>query len=156
MLGEFGLDDQIALGGELGILEPLEVVELFLSLVGGHPLAPGALVELFDETLSLNSIGNNSWSSRPLDLDGEFSKLEALDWHNLPSLVCVQDVNNNSLVIDDVDDDGHFISKWAVGNNTKASEFDKACEWHEERLDQTVLTQKRRFGLYVVNRSIGH
>lgn len=138
-LSKFGFDEFVTLCGELRPLKALEIVHLSLGRDGGVPLAPLCLVEFLDNSVRLDCSCDILWRGRTLDLRNKICQSYALDGHNLAGSLFANDIDENALIVDDINNDGKFVSKWAKADDAQTTELNKLPEGHTlQRPGQTA------------------
>lgn len=136
MLSKFLSNKGITLCNKLSVFEALEVVELGGSLLGGNFLAPFGVLP-FLSNLSACLL-DSLWGSILFNFSDEICKTEALDWDGLAGALASNNIDHDTLVINDINDNSEFVNKLTKNNEGKAANFDELCERHRKRSDKTV------------------
>lgn len=104
--------------------ESLEIVELFSSGLSDVRGSQGALIEVLLDILLGESFSELSVSDSSADWQHLLGELKSGDRDDLS--LDTFSINQNSLVIDDVDDGGQLSFKRAVINSSDSADLDKS------------------------------
>lgn len=121
--------------------ESLEVSQVLLGITGSKLLGPSGLGPSSDGTGLLKGGLDSLGSGTSSDVNAEISQGQPTEWQllSLDTVNSLRTVDDNTVAVDDVDNDAGLAAIWPISDKAETSGFNESSEHSTEKLRRNEL-----------------